>query len=59
MSLPLVDSRKFIQAIRDSGYKGTVSAIAELVDNSLQAEASEVRIDILDRAVLSPDWLSL
>jgi hypothetical protein len=27
----------FIQATRDSGYKGTGSAVAELVDNSLQA----------------------
>lgn len=35
---------KFIQATRDSGYRGTVSAIAELVDNSLQAGATDVRI---------------
>jgi len=37
---------KFILATRDSGYKGTESAIAELVDNSLQAGASEVIISI-------------
>lgn len=35
---------RFIQATRDSGYKGTVSAIAELVDNALEASAR--RIDI-------------
>jgi hypothetical protein len=33
----LVALDKFILATRDSGYKGTGSAIAELVDNSLQA----------------------
>ena len=37
---------KFIQATRDSGYKGTVSAISELVDNSIQAKASNVEITI-------------
>ncbi|HEX3551981.1 MAG TPA: ATP-binding protein [Thermoanaerobaculia bacterium] len=37
---------KFIQATRDSGYKGTVSAISELVDNSLQALARTISIFI-------------
>src|SRR5438876_8425841 len=38
---------KFIQATRDSGYKGTGSAIAELIDNALVAGAKEVRVNIL------------
>jgi hypothetical protein len=38
---------KFIQATRDSGYKGTSSAISELVDNSIQADASEIAITIV------------
>jgi hypothetical protein len=37
---------KFILATRDSGYKGTESAVAELVDNSLQAGAKHVAITI-------------
>jgi hypothetical protein len=37
---------KFIQATRDSGYKGTVSALSELVDNSLQAGAKHVWITV-------------
>ena len=37
---------KFIQATRDSGYKGTSSAIAELIDNSLQAGATSIRVSL-------------
>ena len=38
---------KFIQATRDSGYKGTSNAVAELVDNSLQAGAERIDIYLL------------
>jgi len=44
---------RFIQSTRDSGYKGTVSAIAELVDNALEASAR--RIDIHVRKSSSSD----
>jgi len=37
---------KFIKATRDSGYKNTVSAVSELVDNSIQAEAQNIHIEI-------------
>lgn len=37
---------KFIQATRDSGYKSTVSAISELVDNSVQAKARVIDISV-------------
>jgi hypothetical protein len=37
---------KFIQATRDSGYTGTSSAVAELVDNALQAGASVIKVSI-------------
>lgn len=37
---------KFLKSTRDSGYKSTSSAIAELVDNSLDAGASVIRIFI-------------
>lgn len=38
---------RFIQATRDAGYKGTPSALAELVDNALQAGATRISIDII------------
>jgi Histidine kinase-, DNA gyrase B-, and HSP90-like ATPase len=37
---------RFIQATRDSGYKGTASAISELVDNSIQAGATRISISL-------------
>lgn len=42
----IIDIRHFIEATRDSGYKSTTSAIAELVDNSIQAGAETINIDI-------------
>src|SRR5258706_8299977 len=38
---------KFIQATRDSGYKGTASAISELVDNSIQAGATRIALSVV------------
>ena len=46
----LVVSSNFIRAVREAGYLNISTALAELVDNSLQAEASEVAITI-SRAV--------
>ena len=43
---PIVAVQSFIEATRDSGYKSTGSAIAELVDNALEASAKHVDIVI-------------
>ena len=40
----IVGVDKFTWATRDSGYKGTPSAAAELIDNALQAVASEISV---------------
>ncbi len=37
---------KFVQATRDSGYKGTSSAVAELIDNALQAGATSITVSL-------------
>src|SRR6266540_3546818 len=42
---------KFIQATRDSGYKGTASAISELVDNSIQAGATHIAISVRSNTI--------
>src|SRR5215212_1997032 len=42
----LVNFQNFIIATRDSGYKSTASALAELVDNSIEAGATKVEIRI-------------
>lgn len=44
----IVAVERFIQATRDSGYKSTVSAVSELVDNSLQAGAGLVVVFVLE-----------
>ena len=45
-SFPIVAVRSFIEATRDTGYKSTGAAIAELVDNAIEAEATEIDIQI-------------
>jgi len=43
----LVALDRFILATRDSGYKGTGSAVAELVDNAIQAGATRIDVFVL------------
>lgn len=45
-SCSIIALDKFIQATRDSGYKGTASAVSELIDNSIQAAATEVDVTL-------------
>ncbi|WP_222861849.1 ATP-binding protein [Arthrobacter echini] len=45
-SADLLVSSNFIRAVRDSGYVSLSTALAELIDNSLQAGADEITIDI-------------
>jgi Histidine kinase-, DNA gyrase B-, and HSP90-like ATPase len=42
----LVVLEKFILAIRDAGYRGTAAALAELIDNAFEADASTVDISL-------------
>jgi hypothetical protein len=44
-----------ILQLQDNGYKNTVSAIAEIVDNSIQAESSHVEIIIVKNLTRSHD----
>jgi DNA mismatch repair ATPase MutL len=40
----IVELRHYIRAARDAGYRGISAAIAELIDNSFEANASRVDI---------------
>src|ERR1051326_3708411 len=42
----IIELDHFIEATRDSGYKGTASALAELIDNSFEANATHVDISL-------------
>ncbi len=41
-----------LKAMRDSGYKNTAYALAELIDNSIQAEANFVEVFCIEKRVL-------
>jgi hypothetical protein len=55
----IIAVNKFIEATRDSGYKGTPSAVAELVDNAVQAGAVHVDIWITRAANGDDDAIEL
>jgi Histidine kinase-, DNA gyrase B-, and HSP90-like ATPase len=46
----IVSPGNFLMAMRDTGYKATSLAIAEFIDNSIQASARWVSVDILPSA---------
>ena len=45
----IIPLRLAITAMRDSGYKNTAYALAELIDNAIQAKASMVEVLCLER----------
>ncbi|MCT7973510.1 ATP-binding protein [Laspinema olomoucense] len=48
----IVPAHLVVQAMRDNGYKNAAYAIAELIDNSIQAEATEVELLCGEQQVL-------
>lgn len=55
----VVDPKRFLQATRDSGYRDLGSAIAELVDNSLQAGAANVDVFLPQRRTDEPPSIAV
>ncbi len=49
LSFSIIDTRMTVQSMRDSGYKSTTHALAELVDNALEAGATAIEIIGLSR----------
>jgi hypothetical protein len=52
----IVAVERFIHATRDSGYRGTLSAVAEFVDNSLQADRGRYLFMAKGVGKLSLSW---
>ena len=44
LSFSIVDTKMTVEAMRDSGYKSTTHAIAELIDNSIEGRATAIEI---------------
>lgn len=49
IGMDIINIEDYGEALRNSGYKDIESAMAEIVDNSLQAEAKNVLVIIKDR----------
>jgi hypothetical protein len=59
VALPIVSVRAFIEATRDSGYKSTSAAIAELVDNAIEAGANAISINAVETFVAGSREISI
>ena len=44
LEFSIVDTRMTVEAMRDSGYKSTTHALAELIDNSVESGATAIEI---------------
>jgi hypothetical protein len=55
MSNRFLDAAMVIEALRDNGYTNTAYALAELIDNSLQATATRVEVGFIEEQQKSPN----
>lgn len=44
LSFSIIDSEMTVKAMRDSGYKSTTHALAELIDNSIESNATAIEV---------------
>ena len=58
-SYALVHDKNFISATRETGYRSTASAVAELIDNSVQAGAATIDIGIREEGTGAGKELTL
>lgn len=54
-SSPIIPAPTAIETFRDSGYKSTAAALAELIDNSIEADASTIQILTFEEPVTLPN----
>ena len=48
MPQPIIKVNQAFESLRDNGYKNVESAIAELIDNSIQADAKTIEVTIFE-----------
>ena len=48
---PIIPANTAIETFRDNGYKNTASAISELIDNSIDAKAKNIKILVFERTI--------
>lgn len=58
MSGQIIALATFIDAIRDAGYRGIPAAISELVDNAIEAGATNVTIELGGEADRTSVWVA-
>ena len=46
--IPLISPVEFVHGMRHGGYRSVASAISELVDNAVEAKASQVSVTVDD-----------
>ena len=44
LSFSIIDPAMTVKAMRDSGYKSTTHALAELIDNSIESHATAIEV---------------
>ena len=49
LNFSIIDGKLTVQAMRDSGYKSTTHALAELIDNSIESGADSIEVFGLSR----------
>jgi hypothetical protein len=54
-SRPFISGQVVIDSLRDNGYKNAAYALAELIDNSIQAEADTVRVICYEQVANNTD----
>jgi hypothetical protein len=51
MSEPIIPAKTAIQTFRDAGYKNTAAALAELIDNSIEANGKDIQVISFEKEV--------
>jgi hypothetical protein len=51
ISAPIIPAKTAITTFRDAGYKNTASALAELIDNSIEAKAKDIQVFSMEKEI--------